>query len=87
MLPSFRGLINEDPFEHVENFLNICDTMHITSVTEEAIRLSDFPFSLKDKAYHWLKTLGTPIATWNELRQIFLRKFFPIGRTNALRNV
>jgi hypothetical protein len=44
-----------------------------------------FPFSLRDKASYWFKTIGKPIGTWPELRREFLQKFFPIGRTNAMR--
>ena len=44
-----------------------------------------FPFSLKDKAKYWLGTLGRTIQTWAEMQHEFLKKFYPIGRTNTMR--
>ncbi|RXH90959.1 hypothetical protein DVH24_006904 [Malus domestica] len=55
MMPSFYGLSTEDPNLHVNEFLEICDTLKIHNVMEDAIRLRLFPFSLKDKAKTWLE--------------------------------
>ena len=47
-------------------------------VTEEALSLRLFPFSLGDRAKHWL--ISQPldsIISWNDLVQKFLKKFFP----------
>ena len=45
-----------------------------------------FPFSLKDKAKTWLKSLRPrSFGTWQETQTEFLKKFFPIHRTNALK--
>ena len=86
MLPSFYGLNNEDPYKHLDEFLEICSTVKLQNFTDEALRLTLFPFSLKDKAKHWLKTLETiRITTWNQMQTEFLKKFFPIGRTNQFR--
>ena len=48
----FRGLANDDPNLNIANFLEICDTFKHNGVTDDAIRLRLFPFSLnnKDKA-------------------------------------
>ena len=29
LLPTFRGIPNEDPYEHIEEFIKICDTISI----------------------------------------------------------
>ncbi len=42
----FGGLANDDPNLHIVNFLEICDTFKHNGVTDDAIRLRLFPFSL-----------------------------------------
>ncbi|KMS93844.1 hypothetical protein BVRB_027390 [Beta vulgaris subsp. vulgaris] len=47
---SFAGLPNECPVSHIASFLEKCDTVKINNVSEDAIRLRLFPFSLRDRA-------------------------------------
>ena len=82
----FGGLPNDDPNAHIENFLEICDTLKHNGVSDDAIRLRLFPFSLRDKAKAWLQSLPAgSITTWNDLAQKFLAKFFPPAKTTKLR--
>ena len=85
MLPSFYGLTNEDPYKHLDEFLEICSTVKIQNFTDDALKLTLFPFSLKDKAKYWLGTIGRPIKACDEMQKEFLKKFYPIGRTNTMR--
>ena len=56
-------------------------------VSEDAVRLRVFPFSLRDRAKEWLNSLPPgSITTWDELVQRFLSKFFPPAKTAKLRN-
>ena len=56
-------------------------------MTDDAIRLRLFPFSLRDKAKVWLNSLPPGIiTTWEELAQKFLAKYFPPAKTAKLRN-
>lgn len=86
MLPPFHGLTHDDPYKHLNEFLEICSTVRIQNFTNEALMLRLFPFSLKDKAKHWLNSLpANSITTWDQLQQRFLEKYFPIGKTNQLK--
>ena len=44
----FYGMLNEDPNDHIANFLEICDTLKYNGVSNDALRLRLFPFTLKD---------------------------------------
>ena len=53
----FGGLANDDPNLHIANFLEIFYTFKHNGVTDDAIRLRLFPFSLNNKANAWLISL------------------------------
>ena len=45
-----------------------------------------FIFALKDRAKHWFQSLELDsITSWDRLQQVFLKQYFPIGRTNYTR--
>ncbi|CAN6462689.1 unnamed protein product [Victoria cruziana] len=69
MLPSFYGLASEHPCHHLDEFLDICATVRISHIEDDALRLRLFPFSLKEKAKDWLKSLppSVRIAIWEDL--------------------
>lgn len=46
MLPTFKGLENEDPHKNLKEFHVVCCTMRHQRVTKEHIKLRAFPFSL-----------------------------------------
>jgi len=51
----FVGSDNEDPYNHLTTFYELCGTMGILGEDEEAIYLRLFPFSLTVKAKIWLQ--------------------------------
>ena len=57
MLPNFYGNPNEDPYKHLNEFLEVCSTIMIQGLNDDALKLRLFPFSLKDKAKYWLSSL------------------------------
>ena len=86
LLPNFHGRDNEDPYAHLTKFMDICSTVRIFHFTDDTLRLKLFPFSMKDRAKQWLNTLPPgSINTWEKCQQEFLRKYFPIGKTNQIR--
>ncbi|WCJ29651.1 hypothetical protein M5689_011268 [Euphorbia peplus] len=73
----FGGLPSEDPNSYIYDFLNLCNTLSIyRGVANDVLRLKLFPFSLRDKAKSWFKSLppGT-IYTWDEMERCFLTKY------------
>ena len=86
MLPSFYGRTNENPHNHLNEFIEICSTIQKGGVSDDVVKLRLFPFSLKDKAKQWLHSLpDATITSWDELQQKFLIKFYPMEKTLATR--
>ena len=81
----FCGKAHEDVSAHLQHFLKICSTFTIKEVTQDAILLCFFPFSLLGKAKQWFYTNKDRNITWDNCSTVFLAKFFSIGKTNALR--
>ncbi|XP_058725740.1 uncharacterized protein LOC131597035 [Vicia villosa] len=80
------GNTTEDPNLHLLVFLQYADTIKANGVSSEAIRLRLFPFSLRDRARAWLQSLSAnSITTWNELKKVFLARYFPPSKTAMLR--
>ena len=82
----FGGLVDEDPHSHLSRFLQICSTFKINSVSNDAIRLRLFTFSLRGAAYRWLTSLARgSITTWKEMVEKFLARYFPPSKAPRLR--
>ena len=54
---TFDGKVNNDPNQHVENVLDICDLFKNQGATNDAIRLRLFLFTLIGEAKVWIKSL------------------------------
>jgi hypothetical protein len=80
LLPSFHGLDLENPYLHLREFEEVCNTYNDSNCSMNIIRLKLFPFSLKDKAKTWLQNLRPrSIRAWDEMQQQFI-KFFSISQ-------
>jgi len=78
----FHGLPNEDPYAHLATYIEICNTIRLDGVLEDAIRLSLFSFSLSGEAKRWLHSLkGDNLKTWDEVVEKFLKKYFLESKT------
>lgn len=86
LLPKFHGLAGEDPHKHLKEFQVVCSTMKPQGIAEEHIKLRAFPFSLDGVAKDWLYYLQPRAITgWNDMKRVFLEKFFPASRAAAIR--
>ena len=59
----FCGKAHEDANAHLQHFLEICSIFTIKGVSQEAIRLRLFPFSLLWKAKQWFYSNYNAIDT------------------------
>ncbi|XP_026434402.1 uncharacterized protein LOC113331971 isoform X2 [Papaver somniferum] len=85
-LPKFYGKENENPYYHIRDFEELCGTMKFKDLADDYLRLSLFPFSLKDKAKSWLNALApSSVSTWDGMINLFLYKFFHWHKTIAIR--
>jgi hypothetical protein len=82
----FCDKASEDPNAHLQHFLEIYSTFTIREVTQEAIRLRLFPFSLLGKVKQGFYSNKEVVSTWEKCSNSFLAKFFSLGKTNALWN-
>ena len=81
----FCGSPSEDVNAHLQNFLELCETIIIKDVAPDSVKLRLFPFSLSGKAKQWFYQSKEAVDTWNKCATAFLAKFFPMSKTNALR--
>ena len=82
----FCGKASEDANAHVQNFLKVSNTINHRGTTLDDVRLRLFPFSLLGKAKTWFYSNKEAFMTWEACSNAFLAKYFPVGKTNALRN-
>ncbi|KAL6313476.1 hypothetical protein AAG906_005422 [Vitis piasezkii] len=86
LLPTFHGMESENPYSHIKEFEEVCNTFREGGASIDLMRLKLFPFTLKDKAKIWLNSLRPrSIRNWVDLQAEFLKKFFPTHRTNGLK--
>ncbi|KAL0394597.1 UNVERIFIED_CONTAM: hypothetical protein Slati_4425900 [Sesamum latifolium] len=86
LLPTFRGLVGEDPHKQWKEFHVVCFGIRPQGITEKHVKLKTFPFSLTDQAKGWLYFLPSGcITTWNDVKMQFLEKYFPASRATKIR--
>jgi hypothetical protein len=82
----FCSKVSEDANAHLQHFFEICSIFTIRGVTQDAVHLRLFPFSLLGRAKQWFYSNKEAVSTWEKCSNAFLATFFPFGKTNALQN-
>ena len=57
LLPTFHGMKSENPYSHIQEFEEVCNTFKEDIPNVDLMRLKFFPLNLKDKAKIWLNSL------------------------------
>nr|XP_009782958.1 PREDICTED: uncharacterized protein LOC104231631 [Nicotiana sylvestris] len=83
----FRNSTDDDPTQHLRNFLGVCAMHKHNNVSDDALRLRCFKYSLAGDARKWLQNLPPNfIHSWPELIWVFLSKWFLQSNKSELRD-
>ncbi|XP_070047114.1 uncharacterized protein [Nicotiana tomentosiformis] len=83
----FTGAPSQNSYKHLKGLVDTCWGSKQTNISEDALWLRLFPFSLRGKALDWLERLpNRSIHTWDELVEIFIAKCFSPGHMATLRD-
>ena len=82
----FCGKASKDANAHLQNFLELSNTINPKGTMMDVVRLGLFPFLLLRKAKMWFYSNKEAFNTWEACSNAFLAKYFLVGKTNALRN-
>ena len=82
----FTGHPFEDPNEHMGRFIMMANTIKLNGVRPEVIKVQLLPFSLRDVAATWFKSLLVGLVNnWEELVEVYMSRFFPLSLTSERR--
>ncbi|KAJ9535751.1 hypothetical protein OSB04_un001097 [Centaurea solstitialis] len=66
----FAGLSKEDPHAHLRSFLEIAGSFRLRGISDDALKLKLFPFSLSHHARAWYTSLKpNSIFTWDQMAE------------------
>nr|GEW67385.1 reverse transcriptase domain-containing protein [Tanacetum cinerariifolium] len=83
----FHGFDRDNPHTHISNFKRMTATLKYRDVSNHAIKLMLFPYSLEGAARIWYeKERPNSILTWDDLVNKFVNQFFPPSKTTHLKN-
>nr|GEX73838.1 reverse transcriptase domain-containing protein [Tanacetum cinerariifolium] len=83
----FHGLPGDDANRHLDKFLHVTQSIKVNGVTDDALRLYLFPYSLTHHATAWFDRLPrNSINTFEQMAKMFLGKYFSPSMVTKLRN-
>nr|GEZ13599.1 reverse transcriptase domain-containing protein [Tanacetum cinerariifolium]GEZ13602.1 reverse transcriptase domain-containing protein [Tanacetum cinerariifolium] len=83
----FHGFERDNPHTHISNFKRMTATLKYRDVSNDAIKLMLFPYSLEGAARIWYeKEPPNSILTWDDLVNKFVNQFFPPSKITHLKN-
>nr|GEX70398.1 reverse transcriptase domain-containing protein [Tanacetum cinerariifolium] len=83
----FHGLPGDDANKHLDKFLHVTQSIKVNGVTDDALRLYLFPYSLKHHAIAWFDRLPrNSINSFEQIAKMFLGKYFPPFMVTKFRN-
>ncbi|GKE26327.1 reverse transcriptase domain-containing protein [Tanacetum coccineum] len=83
----FHELPGNDANRHIDKFLEVTQHMKQNGVSDDALRLSLFPYSLTHHAIAWYDRLPrNSIHSFDDMMRKFLSKYFPPSMVTKLRN-
>jgi len=83
MVLTVYGMESENRFKHVAPFFKISSAVFLSNVSNDALRLHLWLFSLKDTTKAWSDT-KTNVITWDQMQKEFLYKFFFIDKLTTI---
>ncbi|GKE58789.1 hypothetical protein Tco_1497974 [Tanacetum coccineum] len=80
---TFKGIIGENAFKHIDNFLEIVEPLKVKGLTQDRFRLSVFPISLAGATIEWFKKdcIGS-VTTLEDLVEKVVQKFYQLSDDN-----
>ncbi|TLX70068.1 hypothetical protein E9993_22610, partial [Labilibacter sediminis] len=83
---TFSGKDDEDPELHIEEVLEIVDSINIPNVGKDALMMRCFPKTLIGEAKRWLRGLpSSKIDTWERLKNEFTQQYNPPAKVEKQR--
>nr|GEW35926.1 reverse transcriptase domain-containing protein [Tanacetum cinerariifolium] len=83
----FHGLPGDEANKHLDKFLHVTQRIKVNGVTDDALRLYPFPYSLTHHAIAWFDRFPRNyITTFEQMAKMFLKKYFPPSMMTKLRN-
>ncbi|GKB84637.1 hypothetical protein Tco_0956909 [Tanacetum coccineum] len=80
---TFNGIIGENAFKHIDNFLEVVGPLKIKGLIQDRFRLSIFPISLACAASEWFKKdCICSVTTRENLVEKFVQKFYQLSDNN-----
>nr|GEU91556.1 reverse transcriptase domain-containing protein [Tanacetum cinerariifolium] len=83
----FHGLPGDDANKHLDKFLHVTQSIKVNGVTDDALCLYLFPYSLTHHATAWFDRLPrNSINTFEQMAKKFFGKYLPPSMVTKLRN-